>query len=190
LEEMRGAAETLKLLKGYEGQLGSDASTQADVAMLKAELGDVAPGQHLLATLGDGGGTKETILVYCKLPLLRALLALKEHKPAEAVQLLEPALPYEMRGFEVPYLRARAETEAGMLDAAAADYRLILANEGVDPISPMYSLAHLRLGRVLALEKEPDEARKEYRAFFEAWKDADAELKLLVEARHEFEQLR
>jgi hypothetical protein len=54
----------------------------------------------------------------------------------------------------------------------------------------MYSLAHLRLGRVLALEKEPDEARKEYRAFFEAWKDADAELKLLVEARHEFEQLR
>ena len=32
-----------------------------------------------------------------------------------------------------------------MLDAAADDYHLILANQGVDPISPLRSLAHRRL---------------------------------------------
>jgi predicted negative regulator of RcsB-dependent stress response len=86
-------------------------------------------------------------------------------------------------------LRARAETEAGLLDAAAQDYRLILGNQGVDPISPLYSLSHLRLARVLTLRKEFDLARAEYEAFFTAWKNADADLPLLIRARREFAAL-
>jgi predicted negative regulator of RcsB-dependent stress response len=121
---------------------------------------------------------------------VRALLALKAHKPADAVELLEPARPYQLRDFEVPYLRAQAETDAGMLDSAAADYRLILSNQGVDPIAPIHSLAHLRLARVLVLQKKTGEARQEYRAFFDAWKNADQGLALLVAARREAEQLR
>jgi hypothetical protein len=69
------------------------------------------------------------------------------------------------------------------------DYRLILANQGVDPISPLYPLAHLRLARVLVLQKKPDLALNEYRAFLGAWKDADADLPLLQEAKREFGQL-
>jgi hypothetical protein len=48
---------------------------------------------------------------------------------------------------------------ACILDAAADDYRLILANQGVDPVSTLYSLAHLRLARVLVLKKKTGEAR-------------------------------
>lgn len=189
LEDTAGAAETLKQLKGDTGELGSDAETQVEVASIKAELGEVAPAQHLVTTMAKKEDLKETVLLYCKLPLLRALLAVKAHKPTEAVDELEPARPYQLRNFAVPYLRARAETEAGMLDAAVADYRLILDNEGVDPISPMYSLSHLRLARVLALEKKTDAARNEYRAFFEAWKNADPESKILAEAWREYAQL-
>jgi len=59
----------------------------------------------------------------------------------------------------------------------------------VDPISPVYPLAHLRLARVLVLEKKTGEARKEYRAFLDAWKDADPDMPFLADAKRELAQL-
>jgi eukaryotic-like serine/threonine-protein kinase len=176
------AAATLKQLKGDGGDPGS-------FAYLKAKLGDLAPAQRFVTDNIAATGKKDTVLLYCQLPLVRALLALKAHKPADAVQLLEPARTYEMRDFSVPWLRAQAETEAGMLDAAAEDYRLILLNPGIDPISPVYSLSHLGLARVLALQKKTDAAREEYGAFFAAWKNADPDLKILSDAKSEFARL-
>jgi predicted negative regulator of RcsB-dependent stress response len=76
-----------------------------------------------------------------------------------------------------------------MLDAAAKDYRLILANQGVDAISPEYPLAHLGLARVLAQQKKSDEARTEYKAFLDAWKAADQELPILKQAKSELAAL-
>jgi hypothetical protein len=172
----------LKQLKGDGGDPGS-------FAYLKAKLDDLAPAQRFVADNIAATGKKDTVLLYCQLPLVRALLALKAHKPADAVQLLEPARTYQMRDFSVPWLRAQAETEAGMLDAAAEDYRLILLNPGIDPISPVYSLSHLGLARVLALQKKTDAAREEYGAFFAAWKNADPDLKILSDAKSEFARL-
>jgi hypothetical protein len=158
------------------------------VALLKAETGELAPAENLVAT-ANPLTERNTLHVYCTLPMVRAALALIAHKPAEAVKLLEPARPYQLRDFRVPGLRARAEAEAGMLDAAAQDDRLILNNQGVDPIAPVYSLAHLRLARVLVLQKKPDRARDEYNAFFAAWKNADADLPVLTQARREYAAL-
>jgi tetratricopeptide (TPR) repeat protein len=188
LEEFAGAKETLSHLEDAGG-LSADGGMQAALAAYRAQLGDPAFAQHLLATSGNGDDKNNTVLVFVELPVLRALLALKAHKPAEAVQLLEPTRPYQLRDFVVPYLRAQAEAEAGMLDAAAADYRMILDNQGVDPISPMYPLSHLRLARVLALEKKTDESRSQYRAFFDAWGDADQGIKILADAKREYAQL-
>lgn len=190
LGEPAKASETLQQLKSDNSWLSIDGGTLGSLVFLKAELGDLAPAEHFVATAAKGANAKDTVLLNCQLPLVRALLALKAHKPADAVQLLEPARPYQLRDFEVPYLRAQAETDAGMLDSAAADYRLILSNQGVDPIAPIHSLAHLRLARVLALQKKTSEARQEYRAFFDAWKNAEPGLALLVSARREVEQLR
>jgi hypothetical protein len=182
LGDIAGAAASLKQLKG-------DAGDPGQVALLKAELGDLAPAQRYVAAVAADTEKQDTVVLYCEVPLLRAFLALKAHKPADAVQALEPARPYQMRNFAVPSLRAQSETEAGMLDAAAADYRLILDNQGVDPIAPDYTLSHLRLARVLALQKKNADARKEYQAFFDAWKDADADLSLLKDAKREFARL-
>jgi DNA-binding winged helix-turn-helix (wHTH) protein/tetratricopeptide (TPR) repeat protein len=176
-EEPAKAAASLRQMKGDAGH--------PDISILrKAEAGDLAPAQHLVAT-ADPVTERNTVHIYCNLPLVRATLALKAHQSAEAAQLLEPARPYQLRDFRVPYLRAQAETETGLLDDAAHDYRLILDNQGVDPTSPLYSLAHLRLARVLVLQQKQDQARDEYNAFFAAWKNADADLPLLIQARHE-----
>jgi DNA-binding winged helix-turn-helix (wHTH) protein/Tfp pilus assembly protein PilF len=166
-----------------------NADDAGDLAFLQASTGDTASAQRFVAA-SSSLTEKNTFHIYCDLPLVRAQLALQAHKPADAVQLLEPARPYQLRNFSVPNLRAQAETEAGMLDAAAEDYRLILGNQGVDPISPLYPLAHLRLARVLVLQKKTDEARQQYQAFFDAWKDADSGLPLLQAAKREFARLR
>jgi len=127
--------------------------------------------------------------VYFDQPMLRALIALKSQKPAEAVEDLEPARKYQMRDYGVIYQRARAEVEAGMLDQAAGDCRLILANPGLEPIWPGYVLSHLRLAQVLALQGKTDPARAEYEVFLNQWKDGDPQMPLLLQARQEYAKL-
>lgn len=169
-------------------KMQSDAIDEGTTAYFREDLGDLGPAQRMIAKM-DGSGTKSTLDLYFNLPELRALLALKNHRPADAVKELDPARKYQMRDIGVPFQRARAEIEAGMLDQAAQDYRLILDNPGNCPIWPEHTISHLRLARVLALEKKTDEARSEYRAFFDAWKDADPGLKILADAKREFAQL-
>jgi len=89
----------------------------------------------------------------------------------------------------VPMMRARAEDQAGMLDKAAEDYLLVLANPGLDPIWPGHSMAHLYLARVLARQNKLEEARREYRAFLEIWKNADPDVPLLIQAKQEYAKL-
>ncbi len=175
------AAAVLKQMSGDGGDPGR-------LIFLRAQTGDLAPAQHFIGTASPGRKSN-TLNAYCDLPLVRALLALKGHKAEAAVQLLEPARIYQLRDFRVPYLRAQAETEANRPEDAAGDYRLILNNPGVDPIAPLYSISHLGLARVLVLQNKPGQARDEYRAFLEAWKNADPEIPLLIQAKQEYEKL-
>jgi hypothetical protein len=165
-----------------------DVGDPGDLVYYEALTGDTAPAQRFVASR-DPAAERDTVKVFIDQPLVRALLAVKAHKPMDAVVMMEPARPYQLRDYRVPYLRAQAEAEAGMLDAAVADYRLILNNRGVDPIAPVYSLAHLRLARVLAEQKQTTAAKDEYQAFFDAWRDADVDLPLLAAAKREFAAL-
>ena len=159
------------------------------VMVEKAELGDFAEAQRYLASIHPETD-RATIQVFRDLPILRATVALASHKAAEAIRMLEPSRPYQLADFQVPYLRATAEAEAGLPDAAAADYRLILANQGVDPISPLYSLAHLRLAEVLAKQGQTEKAEQEFEAFLEAWRAASDEEPLKKRAIHELQSLK
>lgn len=177
----RDAVATLK-------QMESDAIDPGTTAEFKIDLGDIGPAQREIAKMASSN-TRNTLSLYFDLPMMRALLDMKGHKPAQAMQDLEPARKYQMRDYGVPYLRARAETEAGMLDKAAEDYRLILANPGLDPVWPGHTLAHFRLAHVLALQKKSAEARAEYEAFLNIWKNADPQVPLLLQAREELLKL-
>ena len=177
-----GAAASLKQMKSDGGDPGTDAS-------FKAELGDPKPAQRYIEE-NSSNGTRSSLKLYFDLPQLRAFLDLEAHQPAKAVAEIEPARKYQMRDIGVLYERARAETEAGMLDAAATDYRLILDNPGLDPIWPNSTLSHLRLARVLALKHDDPSSRSEYEELFAAWKDADKDLLLLKQARAEYARLK
>jgi len=78
---------------------------------LRAQLGKLDEAQHYLAAYHPEVDSN-IIRTFWDAPMLRAILALENHKPAEALHLLEPARPYHLCNFYVPYFRAKAETEA------------------------------------------------------------------------------
>jgi eukaryotic-like serine/threonine-protein kinase len=184
LQQPAQAAALLRQARGNDG----NPDTPGELALLQVSTGNTAAATAFLQTTSPDD--RNTVRAYIFVPMVRAMLALKAHKSEEAVRALEPARPWQMRNYSIPYLRAQAEAEAGMLDAAAADYRLILDHPGVDSIAPEYSLAHLQLARVLAREKNADAARREYGAFLEAWAHADAKLPQTAAARREMATLK
>jgi DNA-binding winged helix-turn-helix (wHTH) protein/predicted Zn-dependent protease len=123
------------------------------------------------------------------IPVARAIIALGQRNPNEAIAALEPSRPYELRDFWAPYLRGQAYLETNAPDKAAAEFGKILANRGVDGLSPLYPLAYLGLARALHMQGKLDESRAAYERFFSFWKNADGDLPILQDAQREYAQL-
>jgi len=82
------------------------------------------------------------------------------------------------------YLRQKAGNEA------AAEFQKILDHRGIEPSSPLYPLAHLGLARASVLSGDTAKARKEYQDFLALWKDADADLPVVQQAKDEYAKLK
>jgi eukaryotic-like serine/threonine-protein kinase len=110
--------------------------------------------------------------------------------------LLEAARPYET-GTGLPGavnywpMHVRGEAFLRVHDGAksAAEYQKILDHRGLSPTSPLYSLAHLGLGRAYALQGDTAKARTAYQDFFVLWKDADSDVPILKQAKAEYAKL-
>ncbi|MEP6741153.1 MAG: hypothetical protein ABJB61_01540, partial [bacterium] len=127
------------------------------------------------------------------LPVIRAAIELHSGQPAQALQLLEPVRRYEAAtDFQPQYLRGLAYLRLGQGAEAAAEFQTIIDRHGLyDILGPaLYSLAHLGLARASALSGDAMKARKSYQDFFAMWKDADADLPILIEAKKEYEKLK
>jgi len=171
------------------GRIRTPDPTAPDFAILRAELGDASPAEHYLAA-HNPGTRSGTQMAFIYLPRVRASLAMDHGKPLEAVTALEAAKPFELADFTVPTQRAEAWLQAGQPDLAAGAYKEILANQGVDPVSPLYPLAHLGLARAYALKNNKEGSRSEYEKFFGLWKDADSNLPVLKRAHLEYARLK
>jgi DNA-binding winged helix-turn-helix (wHTH) protein/tetratricopeptide (TPR) repeat protein len=168
----------------YLKQMTSEAEDPGTTAYFWARLGEPAKAEKEIGQLSSSTD-HNTLSLYFDLPELKAILDLNAHKPAEAVAELEPSRKYILRDYGLPYQLATAEVEAGMLDKAAQDYRLILANPGIDPLWEHYALSQVGLARVLGRQKDYAGARVAYQAFLDRWKDADPDVPLYQQARQE-----
>ena len=125
------------------------------------------------------------------LPLIRAELEIQRGNRAQAIQMLEAVSRYEsVTFFHSNYLRGQAYLGERNGAAAARQFQKILDHQGWSPLSPLYPLAHLGLARAAMLEGDKSKARKSYQDFLALWKDADADLPILIEAKKEYEKLR
>jgi DNA-binding winged helix-turn-helix (wHTH) protein/tetratricopeptide (TPR) repeat protein len=162
--------------------------TAADVALARIRLGDLAYGQKFLEQQ-EASEPQGTLVRFVLLPRVRAALLMARHKPLEAVAALEPARPYELSSFYVLIERGEAYLEANQPKLAAVEFRKALDHYGIDVIAPEIPIAHLGLGRAYAMDGNSAASRGEYRWLFAIWKNADADLPVLAQARVEYARL-
>jgi eukaryotic-like serine/threonine-protein kinase len=176
-QEARKLLDTLPPVAGMTdpvvtmAEVGEDAGA---AAVLKQELT-----QH----------PADTLWINFRGPLIQAAILLAQHNPLAAIAALQPALPYDLRNFDVPFMRGVAYLEAHQPGAAELEFHKILDHPGVDPLSYEYPLARLGLARALAAEHKISESRAEYEKFLDLWKDADRDEPLLKQARLESQSL-
>ena len=167
----------------------SSEDTFLDRLYAMAELSD--PARARTAALERAKESPQDTLMNAEyVPAVLAALALRGGKPADAVELLRAAEPYELRDPTVAYQRGQAFLAAGKAAEAAAEFRKLIDNPGIDdPLTPLHALAHLNLARAFNLQGDKAGSKFEYETFFALWKDADADLPVLKQARREYAQL-
>jgi len=110
-----------------------------------------------------------------------------------ALKLLQAVSRYESVSFFYQnYLRGQAYLGEGKGAEAAREFQKILDHRGWSPTSPLYplALAHLGLAHATTLTGETAKSRKAYQDFLALWKDADADLPILIEAKKEYEKVK
>ena len=89
--------------------------------------------------------------------------------------------PIYVRG--MAYLAARQPAEA------AAEFQRILDHRSMVLVDPMDAMARLQLARALALSGDTVKAKSAYSDLLTLWKNADADIPVLKEARAEYARL-
>jgi tetratricopeptide (TPR) repeat protein len=173
-------------------RLSRDSFTLHRAARTMALCGD-ASGVAALSSELTKRFPDATLTRRVELPVAAAALALQQGEAMRALELLDPVAPYDhatYAEFWPAYLRGEAHLRLGAGRDAAAEFDSILEHRGEAVTSPLYPLAHLGRARAANLNGDTATARREYDALFALWKDADADLRPLTDARRESGRLR
>ena len=201
------AAQSLSVLAMTEAEVGDAAGARRDAAAALAIDSSVQVKMHVanaFARAGDAARadalaaeiTKErpsdTMANGYELPTIRAIGEIERNNPAKAVELLQPAIPFDLasgRGMRSTYTRGRAYLALHKGGEAAAEFQKIVDHPGVVVNATTGSLARLGLARAYALSGDSAKARVAYQNFFALWKDADPGVPILAAAKSEYSKL-
>jgi tetratricopeptide (TPR) repeat protein len=175
--------------------MSDEGLVKANAALALAQSGDTAQAEKIINEL-NRKLPDEAQIKYSYAPAVQALNFLHLDEPAEALAVLEPARKYEM-GFPVGnttyvvmYARGMAYLQAQDGNKAAIEFQKILDHRGFNTLSVFLPLAQLNLGRAYALQGDTTKARTAYQDFFAIWKNADADVPVLVAAKAEYAKLK
>jgi eukaryotic-like serine/threonine-protein kinase len=128
----------------------------------------------------------DTLVQFVSVPLVKAQIEINHGNPAKAIDLLDGAMIYARVNTNVLYVRGNAYLKAGQGGEAAQTFQRLLELRNVFPVDPLIPLAHLGLGRAYALQNDAARSRIAYQDFLAQWKDADADVRLLQQAKAEY----
>ena len=168
---------------------GRDVKVQA--ALTLARIGDVSRAKTLAEELEKSYPTNTLLKVYW-LPSINAAIEIKRGNAPRAVELLEPAAPYELAGgltLYPAYLRGQAYIMEHNGTAAAAEFQKLLDHKSIVQNFVTGSLAHLQIGRAYAMAGDTAKAKAAYQEFFSVWKEADPGISARKQARAEYAEL-
>jgi serine/threonine protein kinase/tetratricopeptide (TPR) repeat protein len=170
---------------------------QIFVALALARGGDVPRVQAIAEDLNRRFPVN-TIIQSVWLPAIRAQVEATRGNAAKAVDLLQPATPYEFgEGIGslnlvciLPaYMRGEAFLNAKQPSSAITEFQKILDHRGLVSNCWTGALAHLGVARAHALAGDTTKARTSYQDFLAIWKDADPALPILQQAKSEYAKL-
>ncbi|HTV02167.1 MAG TPA: hypothetical protein VMF13_16585, partial [Luteitalea sp.] len=131
---------------------------------------------------------EDTFLTAAYLPAAAAAIGLAHDRPAEALEALRPAAPYQfgfIAALAPTYLEAQAYAAAGAHSEAARAFGQVVAHRGTDPFSPLIPHAQLGLARALKASGDATGSRRAYDILLGWWKDADPGNALVAQVRRE-----
>ena len=134
---------------------------------------------------------KATQINQLAFPDIKAALAWHKGDAQNVLNLLEPTKHFEpVDEFWQQTLRTLAYLKLGKGAEAAAEARKVIDHRGEGPRSLLWPLAHLNLARASAMQGNTAQAKQMYEEFFKLWKNADADLPILIEAKREYGKLK
>ena len=198
-EALTGDAEGARRTATLAVARSARRDVQYGAAMALAFSGDNRRAQELTDDLGMRY-SEDTIVQFNYLPTLRGKLALERGNPAEALENLRSAAPYELGqstssvyGWTAMYpvfVRGEAFLAARQGSEAEGEFQKILDHGGVVVNGPIGALAHLGLARAYVLQGATAKAQAAYQDFLTLWKHADLEIPVLIAAKAEYAKLK
>ncbi len=175
--------------------LASSRDIETLSALAYARSGDASRAQAVADKLNKDYPANTLTQSYY-LPAVHALLEISRNSPDKAIDDLRSAAPYDLGGgvpigsLYTAYVRGQAYLEAHKGTEAAAEFQKLIDHRTFVGNFPVGALAHLGLGRAYALQGDTARARAAYQDFFGIWKDADADIPILVAAKAEYAKLK
>jgi predicted Zn-dependent protease len=177
-------------------KLASSHDVKAMTALALARAGDTAGADTLAAEL-DKTFPLDTLVQRYWLPTIRAAVAMEHKDPNRAVELLKETNAIELGSttlslavFLMPvYVRGEAYLAIGDGQRAATEFQKFIDHRGVVTNFPWGALARLGLARAYALQGDTAKARAANQDFLTLWKDADADIPILKQAKAEYAKL-
>jgi predicted Zn-dependent protease len=169
--------------------LARDANAATAVAL--ALCGDAAQAARRLKQAEETSVRRpdDTPVNEIELPMLRAVAELKRDQPAKAVELLQPVARYERARPEIVYLRGQSYLLSRKGSEAANEFQKVIDHKGAS-WGPFYPASYVGLARAAALAGDVPRARKAYQDFLALWKDADPDIRILIQAQMEYAALK
>ena len=190
-EARRRATLAMGLSAGRDVQYGA--------ALASAYAGDDRRVQGVINNL-DKRFPEDTIVQFNYLPTLRAKLAINKRNPDDAFEILRAATPFELGattsstyGWTALYpvfVRGEAYLAKHQESEACAEFQKILDHRGIVVNEPIGALVHLQIGRAYAMQGDTAKAKAAYQDFLTLWKDADADIPILIAAKSEYTKLK
>jgi tetratricopeptide (TPR) repeat protein len=191
-----------EVILGYESQGTQDIHTalaggpdsdnvQATASIILGFIGDTQRQQQIIDAISKKY-PEDTTIQKMLLPTARATAANSRKDYAQALEILQPLVQYELGNFDgmnSVYFRGLIYLHMDKPAEAAAEFQRLLDHPGLTSGSPTYALSYLGLARAKAMVGDKAGARTAYQDLFAMWKDADANLPPLVAAKAEYAKL-
>ena len=174
----------------------TDRYSRLPLALALARAGDTNSARRI-AIEADREAPSDTDVQFYSLPAVRAAIELQQNNPRQAIEVLRPALDYDLAvqnegivNMYPSYLRGLAYLQLHQGRQAAAEFQKLIDHPGIVLRNVTGALTRLQMARAQQMAGNTTAALHYYQEFLALWKDADPDLQPLREAKAEYARLR